>query len=86
MIWLLTQIGQMASDILEMLLVNTGLLYSVNNNVCINAVYVKFEILTVVIMKMTDCSDVTPCSLIEWYVSAEIRGTLYNIVYDLSYA
>jgi hypothetical protein len=45
--WLLAQSGQVASDILEMSLGNTGLLYSVNNNyVCINVVHVKFEVLT----------------------------------------
>jgi len=40
--------------------------YNVNNNdVCINIVHVKFEVLTVLTMKMTDCLDGSPCSLIE---------------------
>jgi hypothetical protein len=46
-----------------MLLNNTELFYSVNNNdVCINVVHVKFEVL----MNTANCLDGTPCSLIEW--------------------
>lgn len=38
-------------------------IYTVNNNdVCINVVHVKFEVLTVLTMKMTDCLDGSPCT------------------------